>query len=93
MKEFSLSGVFNLCIAEALHMRWFERDIWKAGLTFAGILLLLVLMVGVPVSAVGAFEGGPGLARPARVTVLATPTEDATVAALNKEKLEQEAHG
>ena len=69
-------------------MRWRKRDIWKAGIAIVGILLLLVLMVGVSVSAVGAYEGTSGLATPG--TVQATPTEDATVTALNKEKLAQE---
>ena len=66
-------------------MRWLKRDIWKAGTVVAGMLLLLVLMVWTPVSAAGAYEGVSGLATP--VTVQATPTEDATVTALNKEKL------
>src|SRR6266480_7764639 len=54
------------------------------------MLLLLVLMVWVPVSAAGAYEEVSGLAAPVTGTVQATPTVDATVAALNKEKLAQE---
>ncbi len=69
-------------------MCWFKRDTWKTGIAIAGMLLLLVLMVCVPVPAVGAYEVTPGLATP--VTVQATPTIDATVTALNKEKLAQE---
>jgi hypothetical protein len=79
---------------EALHMCWFKRDIWKA-ITVVGMLLLLGLWmwllifgVWVPVSAAGAYEGASRLATPG--TVQATPTEDATVTTLNKEKLEQE---
>ncbi len=71
-------------------MRWLKRDRWKAGIALAGMLLLLVLMVWVPVSAAGAYEEVSGLAAPVTGTVQATPTVDATVAALNKEKLAQE---
>ena len=69
-------------------MRWLKRDRWKAGIALAGMLLLLVFMVWLPVSAADTYEGAPGLATP--VTVQTTPTEDATITALNKEKLEQE---
>lgn len=71
-------------------MRWLKRELWKASIALAGMLLLLVLMVWVPVSAVGAYEGVSGLATSVTGTVQATPTIDATVAALNKEKLAQE---
>ncbi len=71
-------------------MRWLTRDLWKAGIAIAGILLLLVLTVWIPVSAAGAYEGASGLAGSGTGTVQATPTEDATVTALNKEKLAQE---
>src|SRR6266516_1170147 len=71
-------------------MRWLKRDRWKAGIALAGMLLLLVLMVWVPVSAAGAYEEVSGLAAPVTGTVQAKPTVDATVAALNKEKLAQE---
>jgi hypothetical protein len=47
-------------------------------------------MVWVPTSTAGAYEGASGLATPVTGTVQATPTEDATVTALNKEKLAQE---
>ncbi len=62
----------------------------KAGIALAGMLLLLVFMVWVPVSAANAHEVTSGLATPGTVTVQATLTEDATVATLNKEKLAQE---
>jgi len=71
-------------------MRWLKREIWKAGITIAGMLLLLVFMVWVPVLAARAYERASGLATPVTGTVQATPTEDATVTALNKEKLKQE---
>jgi Pentapeptide repeats (8 copies) len=70
-------------------MCWLKRDIWKAGIAIAG-MLLLVLMVWVPVSAAGAYEGASELATPITGPVQATPTEDATVTALNKEKLAQD---
>jgi len=63
---------------------------WKAGIAFAGLLLLFVLMVWVPASSVGAYQEVLGPATPLAGTVQATPTEDATVTALNKEKLAQE---
>ncbi len=64
-----------------------KRDRWKAGIAIAGVLILLLLIVWVPVSVAGAHEIVSGLAGPVTITVQATPTEDATVAALNKEKL------
>lgn len=70
-------------------MRWCKRGIRKAGNAIAGLLLLLVLMIWVPVSA-GAYEGASDLATPVTGTVQATSMEDATVTALNKEKLAQE---
>jgi pentapeptide repeat protein len=69
-------------------MRWLSRYLWEAGIAIAGMLLLLVLMVCVPVPTVGAYEVTPGLTT--LVTVQETPTVDATVTALNKEKLAQE---
>ena len=71
-------------------MRRFKRDMWKAGIALAGMLLLLVLMMWLSVPAAGAQEGALGSATPGTVTVQATPTVDATVTALNKEKLLQE---
>ena len=82
--------MFGYCTVEAPRMHWLKRDKWKTGIAIAGMLLLLVLMVWVPVSAAGAYEGALGLATPVTGTVQATPTEDATVTALNKEKLAQE---
>ena len=52
------------------------------------MLLLLALMAWAPVSAADIHEGTPGSATRATVTVQATPTDDATVTALNNEKLE-----
>jgi uncharacterized protein YjbI with pentapeptide repeats len=71
-------------------MRWLKRERWKVSIALAGMLLLLVVTVWVPVLAAGASEGVSGLATTITGTVQATPTEDATVTALNKEKLEQE---
>ena len=75
---------------EVLDMRWLRRNLWKTGIALAGMLLLLVLTVWVPVSAAGAYEGVSGLAGLVTATVQATPTVDATVTELNKEKLAQE---
>ncbi len=71
-------------------MRWFKKDLWKAAIAIAGILLLLVLMMWIPVSAAGAREGASGFTASVTITLQATPTEDTTVTALNKEKLAQE---
>jgi uncharacterized protein YjbI with pentapeptide repeats len=88
--ERSLSWMFNHCTEEALLMRRFKRDMWKAGIVIAGMPLLLVFMMWLSVPAAGAQERASGSATPGTVTVQATPTEDATVTALNKEKLMQE---
>src|SRR5712691_6686230 len=69
-------------------MCWLKRNPWRTGITIAGILLLLVFMVWISVSATSGYARASGFA--GSVTVQATPTEDATVAALNKEKLVQE---
>src|SRR6266567_492161 len=82
--------MFNRRVVEALLMHGLKREVWKAGIAVAGILLLLLLMVWVPVSEAGAYEKAFGFARPGTGTVQATPTEDGTVTALNKEKLAQE---
>ena len=63
---------------------------WKVGIALASLLLFLLLMVWVPASAAGAYDGVSGLATLVAGTVQVTPTEDATVTALNKEKLAQE---
>jgi hypothetical protein len=89
--ERSLSGMFKHCIMEALRMHWLKKGPWKVGIALAGMALLLVLMIWVPMSAAGASEGASELATPATGTVQATPTEDATVTALTKEKLKLDA--
>src|SRR5437764_8475582 len=78
--------MFNHWATEALVMGWLKRCIWKAGLVIACMVLHLVLMVWIPVSA-STGERASGLATPVMGTVQATSTEDATVTALNKEKL------
>ena len=82
--------MFCPCSLEALFMRWLTRDLWKAGIALAALLLLLALMVWVPVSATGGHEGTSEFPGSVTVTVQTTPTEDLTVTALNKEKLAQE---
>ena len=71
-------------------MRWLKRKLWKTGIAIAGMLLLLMLMAWISVVAAGAREEASGSTGPVTVTVLATPTEDATVTTLSKEKLDQE---
>jgi len=67
-------------------MRWQKRDLWKAGIVVGGVLFL-ALMALVTVSAADAHGS---MSTAGTVTVQATPTEDATVTALNKEKLEED---
>jgi uncharacterized protein YjbI with pentapeptide repeats len=71
-------------------MRWSKREIWKTGVIIVCMLLLLLLMVLFPMKVTGAYIVTPGLAIPATIAEQATPTEDATVTELNKEKLAQE---
>lgn len=71
-------------------MCWLKRDVWKAGIALAGLLLLLIFLIWVPASSVSATERTSVLAIAGTPTVQVTPTEDATVAALNKEKLQQD---
>ncbi len=75
-------------------MRWLTRDMWKVGMALVGVLFLLVLLAWIPESAVGAHETGQpgqvGVVAAVTATVQATPTEDATITALNKEKLTQD---
>ena len=71
-------------------MRWLKRDLWRTGIAIAGMLLLLMLMAWISGVAAGAHEGVSEFTGPVTVTVLATPTEDATVTTLSKEKLAQE---
>jgi uncharacterized protein YjbI with pentapeptide repeats len=88
--ERSLSLMFGNCAVEARLMWCLKREIWKAGIAIAGLLLLMVLMIRLPVSAASTHERASRLAGPGTVTAQATPTEDATLTALNKEKLTQE---
>jgi len=71
-------------------MRWRKRDVRKAGIALAGMLLLLVLIVWVPVSAADAYEVTPGPATSVTATVQASPTADTTMTALQEEKLRQD---
>jgi uncharacterized protein YjbI with pentapeptide repeats len=71
-------------------MCWRKRDLWKAGIAFTAMLLLLLAIAGLAVSAADTQEELAGLAGPGTVTAQVTPTEVATVTALKKEKLAQE---
>ena len=71
-------------------MRWFKRDLWRTVLAIAGMLLLLLLMAWISVVAADAHEEASGSTEPLTVTVQATPTEDATMTKLSKDKLAQE---
>ena len=82
--------MFDHDTVEALLMRWLKRDRRKIGIALSGMLLLLALMAWLPVAVVDADERVSELVGPVAVAVQATPTEDATVTALNKEKLTQE---
>ena len=71
-------------------MCWFKKHLRNVGIVCGSMLFLLMCLALVPLSAAGAHEETSGMATPTTVTVQATPTEDATVTALNKEKLAQE---
>jgi len=71
-------------------MHWLTRNLWKTGIAIVGVLLLLLLMAWVTVSTAGAEVRALGPAQPGTATVQAQPSVDATVTALNDEKLAQE---
>ena len=71
-------------------MQWLKRKMLKNSIVLAGILLFLILTLWIHISAAHAVERELGLGVPGTITVQITPTEDATVTALNKEKLAQE---
>src|SRR5690348_8361042 len=83
-------GAFYHDIVEDLSMRWRKRNAWTIGIAITVILLLLLVMEWISVSVASANARTLGQAQTGMVTVQATPTEDATVTALNKEKLAQE---
>jgi uncharacterized protein YjbI with pentapeptide repeats len=88
----AISSDRSIMDVEVLPMSWRKQDLWIAGTVLVGMLLLLVLMVWLPISSVAAQQQGAS-ATPVTgvtITVQATPSEDATVTALNKEKLAQE---
>jgi len=66
-----------------------KRGTLKIGRVIAGLLLLFALTLWVKTS-VDAYQGASSLLTPVVGTVQTTPTDDATVTALNKEKLAQE---
>jgi len=70
-------------------MRWRKRDIRKVGIALAGLPLLLVLMVCIPMSA-NADEGTSRQALSGLVRTAPTVDVTATMTALNEEKLRQE---
>jgi uncharacterized protein YjbI with pentapeptide repeats len=71
-------------------MRWFTKHLRNVGIASVSMLFLLTCLALIPLSAASAHEGTAGVATPTTVTVQATPTEDATVTALNKEQLAQQ---
>jgi hypothetical protein len=86
----ALFGMVDYHNVEAMAMRWRKRDLWKAGIVVAGVLLFLVLMLWVPVSAAGARERALRFSGPGTITVQATPTVDLTVTAVVKDQLKQQ---
>src|SRR5213078_2869172 len=71
-------------------MRWFTKHLWNVGIASVSMLFLLMCLALIPLTAASAHEGTSGVATPTAVTVQATPTEDATVTALNKVQLTQQ---
>jgi uncharacterized protein YjbI with pentapeptide repeats len=70
-------------------MRWLKKYMWKMGIIIVG-MLFFILMMQPSVSKASVYTAASGLATPGAVMAQATPTEDATVTVLNKEKLQQE---
>lgn len=71
-------------------MWWLKSLLWKIGTATVCLLLLLLLLTRSIASAEDVQKGTSGFPKSDVVATQATPTEDATVAALNKEKLVQE---
>jgi uncharacterized protein YjbI with pentapeptide repeats len=71
-------------------MYWLKRNTSIVGIALAGLLLLLVFMIWIPVSEANAYERTSESASAVSATVQATPTEDATMTALKKEQLTQQ---
>ncbi len=71
-------------------MRGFTKHLRNVSIASVSILFLLTCLALIPLSAAGAHERTLGVATPTTVTVQVTPTEDATVTALNKEQLIQQ---
>jgi uncharacterized protein YjbI with pentapeptide repeats len=75
-------------------MSWLSKGLWKAVFVLAGTLLFVVLLTWIHISSAEAHEPSQDVREHsvAGGTMIAplTPTEDATVTALNKEKLVQD---
>lgn len=71
-------------------MNWFKRGLFQAGIVVTATALFLVMVTWTSVSLAHAQGITSEAATLSVVTVQATPTEDATVTTLNKEKLAQE---
>jgi uncharacterized protein YjbI with pentapeptide repeats len=72
-------------------MHWFTKHLRNGGIASISILFLLLCLALLPLSAASAHEITSRSATP--VAVQTTPTEDATVTALNKEQLAQQVAG
>lgn len=68
-------------------MSWLKNDLWKVGIALLGLLCLMVIPMAV------ASAKKPSVFVSSLAIVQATPTEDATVAALSKEQLTQQVAG
>lgn len=71
-------------------MRWFERGLWKAGIIALYMLCLLSVLLWFSASVASAHEANLQSAASRTVIVQATPTADATITALTKERLQHE---
>ena len=71
-------------------MHWRKCDLLQIGIILTGMALFLVLAPWIPVSLAHAQEVSLETAISSTATVQTTPTEDATVTALNKEQLTQQ---
>jgi uncharacterized membrane protein HdeD (DUF308 family) len=64
-------------------MRWLKKDMWKVAIVLAGLLILLGLMVVAPIMSASASSRTLGFTL--GMSLRATPTDNATMIALNKE--------
>src|SRR5947209_6310385 len=71
-------------------MHWRKQDMWRVGIALAGLLLLLIFMIWIPVSSASTYEGTLEPTTSITGTVQPTPTVDLTVTAQDKESRDRD---